>query len=208
MTVEVGIDRLPGWVNRFAGRNEGIAGIEATSEHVTLRATDGTVAEIEVPFAPMNVGTREPIEAVIDHLRGIGAVGIVAVRGGAHSVGVARQGVVIASKTDRAYLQGRTAAGGWSQQRFARRRGNQLTASLNDAADVAARVLLPVFGDLDAVVFAGDSAALLRVLEDRRLEPLKALPRRDFRDIPEPRRTVLDDLAERILVVEITVRSP
>ncbi|MGW0243639.1 Vms1/Ankzf1 family peptidyl-tRNA hydrolase, partial [Micromonospora chalcea] len=32
-------------------------------------------------------------------------------------------------------VQGRTAAGGWSQQRFARRRDNQAKAALGDAAE-------------------------------------------------------------------------
>ena len=89
-------------------------------------------------------GDREPLEALLDHLATLGALGIVLVRGGAHSVGVAATGIVLSSSTDRAYLQGRTAAGGWSQQRFARRRGNQRTASLDSAADTVARVLLPV----------------------------------------------------------------
>ena len=74
------------------------------------------------------------MEALLDHLAGLGALGLILVRGGAHSVGVARDGVVLSSSTDRAYLQGRTAAGGWSQQRFARRRGNQRTASYDSAA--------------------------------------------------------------------------
>ena len=48
----------------------------------------------------------------------------------------------IASKVGSGYVQGRTKAGGWSQQRFARRRANQAHALWNDAADVAARILL------------------------------------------------------------------
>jgi hypothetical protein len=194
-------------VNRFAGRNTGLVGIEATAERVLLRAGDGTTAEIAVPFGPMSVGEREPVEALIAHLEGIVAVGIIAVRAGAHSVGIARAGVVMSSKTERPYVQGRTAAGGWSQQRYARRRGNQLTASLADAADASARVLIPVIGSLDAVVLGGDITALRTVLEDTRLAPLKALAQREFRDIPEPRRSVIDDLAERMFAVEITVRA-
>lgn len=206
ITVEVGIDRVPGWINRFAGRNSGVLTIEATPHLVALRAGDGTTAELAVPFGPMNIGDREPIEALIAHLSGIGAVGIVAVRAGAHSVGIARAGVVVASKTDRPYVQGRTAAGGWSQQRYARRRGNQLTASLDDAATATVRVLGPMISSLDALVLGGDITALRTVLDDSRLAALKSLPQREFRDIPEPRRSVIDDLAERLYAVEITVR--
>jgi Actinobacteria/chloroflexi VLRF1 release factor len=207
IVVEVEPPRLIGWVNRFAGRNDGLAAIEAADDAVTLRAVDGTTALVAVPFPPMSIGAREPLEAVLAHVAGLGAVGILAVRGGAHSVGIARAGVVVSSSTDRAYLQGRTAAGGWSQQRYARRRGNQLTASLADAADAAARVLVPAAKMLDALVVAGDAAGMTRVLTDPRLAPLLDLPRREFRDVPEPRRTLLDDLAVRLLTVEITVRD-
>ena len=41
--------------------------------------------------------------------------------------GVAEGDRLVASKVDSYYVQGRTAAGGWSQQRFARRRENQAT---------------------------------------------------------------------------------
>ncbi len=206
--VEVPMDRIPGWVNRFADRNGGSTTISADQHGVYLRAIDGTVAQLAAPFGPMHIGDREPLEALLDHLSGIGGVGLIAVRGGAHSVGVARDGVVVSSKTDRAYLQGRTAAGGWSQQRFARRRGNQLTASLSDAAATVARILLPVRKDLDALIVAGDAKALATVLNDVRLKSLLSLPRRTFGDIPEPRRSVIDDLAQRMFTVEITIRPP
>ncbi len=71
-----------------------------------------------------------------------------------------------------------------------------------------ARVLLPVVRSLDGLVLGGDITALRRVLEDPRLPDLGALSRREFRDIPEPRRTVVDDLAVRVTAVEITVRPP
>jgi Actinobacteria/chloroflexi VLRF1 release factor len=206
VVVEVGIDRLAGWVTRFGGRNSGLLDMTATPDRILLRAGDGTTADIAVPFGAMSIGSREPLESLITHLRSLGAVGIIAVRAGAHSVGIARAGVVVASKTDRPYVQGRTAAGGWSQQRYARRRGNQLTASLDDAASAAARVLLPATGSLDALILGGDITALRTVLDDPRLVALKALPVREFRDIPEPRRSVIDDLAERMFTVEITVR--
>ncbi len=208
IVVEVPTERLVGWVNRFAGRNEGLAAATADPESVVLTAGDGTTATITVPFPPMSLGHREPIEAVLDHLAGIGTVGVILVRGGAHSAGVVRDGVVLSSSTDRAYLQGRTAAGGWSQQRYARRRGNQLKASRQDAADAAARVLGPIGPTLGALVLGGDAAGVDAVLADPRLAALGELPRRFFGDIPEPRRVVLDAVADRYRSVEITVRPP
>lgn len=204
--VEITPDRLTGWVNRFAVRNGGIADMAADPETVTLTGGDGTSATLRAPFPPMAIGHREPLEALLDHLARIGTVGILLVRGGAHSIGVATAGLVEESSTHRPYLQGRTAAGGWSQQRYARRRGNQLTFSLEHAANLAARVLVPERKRLQALVVGGDRAGIEVVLADSRLRPLADLPRRMFPDVPEPRRAVLDDVAARCLAVEVTIR--
>ena len=65
-------------------------------------------------------------------------------------------------------MQGRTKAGGQSQQRFARRRDNQARQAYEAAADHAARILgrvaLPV-------VTGGDHAAVDEVLADPRSAP-------------------------------------
>ena len=223
--IEVPPDRLVGWVGRFAERNGGLADLLTDGATVQIRGGDGTLARFEVPFGPMTMGSRnsvgsggagsgpcgeqcEPLEAVLDHLAGLGTLGLILVRGGAHSVGVARDGVVLRSSTDRAYLQGRTAAGGWSQQRFARRRGNQRSASLADAADTAARVLTgPDVAGLAGLVLGGDRPALADVLADPRLAALTGLPSRTFADVPEPRRAVLDEVAARSLSVPIVIQS-
>ncbi len=206
--VEISASRVVGWVNRFAGRNSGVSDLMASPDQLEIRAGDGTLAMLEVPFGPMSIGGREPVEALVNHLAGLGLLGLILVRGGAHSIGTAKDGVVLSSSTDRAYLQGRTAAGGWSQQRYARRRGNQLTASLADAASTVERVLLPFADRLGGVVLAGDAAALQRVMSESALQPLAGLPSRMFGDIPEPRRVVLDAVAQRSLVVRILVRTP
>ncbi len=205
--VEISANRIVGWINRFAGRNTGVADLAAHPDRLELVAVDGTTATIEVPFAPMSIGHREPVEALVGHLASVGLLGLILVRGGAHSIGMAMEGVVLSSSTDRAYLQGRTAAGGWSQQRYARRRGNQLTASLKDSVTTIERVLLPLAPRLGGLVLAGDASALRKVLAAPHLDPLTHLPFRMFGDIPEPRRAVLDAVAERSLVVHIVVRT-
>ena len=208
VAVEVPPDRLVGWVNRFAGRNAGVAEVHTDGTMVSVTGGDGTVAVLTVPFGPMPTGGHDPVEALLEHLRDVGSLGIVLVRGGAHSIGVARDGIVLSSSTDRAYLQGRTAAGGWSQQRFARRRENQRSASYGSAAGTAARVLAPVVSSLHGVVLGGDRRGLADVLADPRLDFLSALPSRTFADIGEPRRAVLDEIAARSVSVEITIRRP
>lgn len=215
--VEIPPERLAGWLTRFAGRNAGLQAIVGGPDVVTVTAGDGTRAELAVPFpapagppkpSPLADDPPEPVEALLDHLRGLGALGVVLVRGGAFSVGVVRDGVVLSSSTDRTYLQGRTAAGGWSQQRFARRRGNQRSAGQESAAAVTARILLPVRATLGGLVTGGDRESVAAVLGDTRLRTLADLPRRDFPDLPEPRRSVLDTVAARALTVQITVRPP
>lgn len=206
--VEVAPDRLVAWVNRFVVRNGGLAEINSTPTLVTIRGGDGTTADLAVPYAPMPAGHREPIEALLDHVQGVGALGLVLVRAGAFSVGTCRDRAVLTSSTDRRYVQGRTAAGGTSQQRFARRRSNQRRGSYAAAAEAVNRVLVPIAATLHGVVLAGDRTALAIVMADRRLKDLAALPSRTIPDIGEPRRAVLDAVAARSLDVTITVRPP
>ncbi|MBM9466193.1 acVLRF1 family peptidyl-tRNA hydrolase [Nakamurella leprariae] len=214
--VEVELARVPAWLNRFAGRNDGLADVVADPQRVLALAVDGTTASLAVPFPPMGLGPAdaplEPVEALIAHLERFRTVGVITVRSGAHSVGlardIAREATVTGSSTDRAYVQGRTAAGGWSQQRYARRRTGQRREAMADTADTVARLLVPVARELDALVTAGDTSAVSEVLADRRLAPLLGLPRRHFADIPEPRRAVLDEVAARAGTVEITVVDP
>src|SRR5690606_37774151 len=85
-------------------------------------------------------------------------------------------------KVESWYVQSRTAAGGQSQQRFARRRANQAAAAAGKAADLAVRVLLPVVDELDVVVTGGDKPTVDRILSDPRLAPLRA--RRGSRHLP------------------------
>lgn len=204
--VEIESARLVGWINRFSGRNDGIAAFATTLSSIVVTATDGTTATIAVPFPPMAIGDAEPVEALLAHLARIGATAVILVRAGAFSVGVCADGRVLTSSTDTRYVQGRTAAGGWSQQRYARRRGNQLRDSHRAAADAAHRVLAPAAAALSALVVGGEPGAIRDVLADPRLGFLQDLPRRTFPDIPEPRRAVLDEIAGRCLAVEITVR--
>ena len=67
--IEVEISAQPavvGWINRFAGRNTGVADLAAHPDRLTLIAGDGIcTATVEVPFAPMSIGHREPVEALV-----------------------------------------------------------------------------------------------------------------------------------------------
>src|SRR5690606_42003462 len=121
-------DALP--IYRFADRKDGVVQTEWSPRQVRVTGGNGVVATVPVPFEPLAVepDTRYDglaVEMLVEHMDKPRRIGLVLVRLGAHSVGVAEAGRVVVSRTDRHLVHGRSAAGGWSQQRFARRRSGQ-----------------------------------------------------------------------------------
>jgi peptide subunit release factor 1 (eRF1) len=102
-------------------------------------------------------------------------------------------------------VHGRSAAGGQSQQRFARRREGQARVALGAAADNVVRVLVPEAARLDALVVGGDRSAVDEVLTDRRLAPLLPLVTGRLLDVPDPRLKVLQATPELFRAVRIRV---
>ncbi|MFB9924633.1 acVLRF1 family peptidyl-tRNA hydrolase [Amycolatopsis halotolerans] len=209
--VEVPPERLDGWFARFAERNDGVRTTLLTATEVRITAENGTTAIATVPFGPLPTQGEYPglaVEPLIRHAQTPRLIALLLVRKGGHSLGLAYDGRVVLSRTDRHHVQGRTAAGGWSQQRFARRREGQTRAALHSAAQDACEVLLPRLSEMDAVVLGGDRRALGELRADRRLAKLfdRAEPR--VLEIPEPRREVLAEAAQRARAVELVVREP
>lgn len=205
--VEVPADRVRGWLERFAARHGDVRS-QATGDEVVVTAEDGAVARLAVPFPPMLVDSDAVDGGLLAHLGAPRRIGVLLVRKGGYAVGVVEGGALIASKVGSRHVQGRSAAGGWSQQRFARRREGQAKVALGAAADVAATVLLPEAKRLDAVVTGGDRASVDGVLEDPRLERLRPLVSAYRIDVPEPRRAVLDATVPRLTAVVVTLTDP
>lgn len=212
--VQVEPERLARFLQRFADTHGGAAGTTSGPREVRVGTRDGSVATIPVPFAPLHLrdGAAErpglDVEHLLAHLVTPRTVGLLLVRLGGYSVGVVCDGAVLTAKTGSRPVHGRTAAGGQSQQRFARRREGQARAALQAAADAAARVILPHAAELDGVVLGGDRAALRALGEDRRLAGLLDRAEPWLLDVGEPRRAVLDDAARRVRSVEVQLRSP
>jgi Actinobacteria/chloroflexi VLRF1 release factor len=231
--VEVEPERLLGWFDRFAARHGGLTAVRGTGRDVRVEAADGASAEVVVPFGGLpddvmasaaSAGPGDAVEPATSRLRGeqpadvLDAlhahlavprrIGIVLVRLGGYSIGVAVGGTVETSTTGARPVHGRNRKGGSSSGRFARRRDNQARVALDAAADAVARFLLPVAPTLDAVVLGGDAVALDDLRADRRLAALLARAEPRVLDVPEPRRAVLDEAARRALAVEIVVREP
>ena len=206
--VEVEPERLLGWFARFGERHGGPLAVDGTAVDLRFQAADGATAEVTVPFGGLGAGVGpDPVAALHVHLTAPRRIGIVLVRLGGYSLGVAVGGVVEASTTGSRLVHGRNRKGGSSSGRFARRRDNQARAALDAAAAAVARFLLPVADTLDAVVLGGDTAALDELRADRRLTALLARAEPRVLDVPEPRRAVLDDAARRALSVEIVVHD-
>jgi hypothetical protein len=203
--VEVAPERLERWVAGFVERHGAIALAPAPDGALGLAAFDGARAELHrPPGVPDAVDLPDFVAAAARPRR----LGILLARRGAVAVGLAEGNRLIASKVDTHYVQGRTAAGGWSQQRFARRRANQARASADDAGDLAARLLLPAAGSLAAVVAGGDRRTVDAILADKRLAPLAALRADRLLDVPEPRHAVLVTAVAAARAVRIRVLDP
>jgi hypothetical protein len=187
-------DRLPRWLAGFAERHGPVVEVVAP-DTVTFRAADGAEALLEVPFPPLTGD-------LVEHVQRPRTVGVLLVRKGGWAVGVFAGDDLVDSKVGSRHVQGRTAAGGWSQQRFARRREGQAAEATRAAADTAARVLLA--HRLDAVVTGGDRGMVDDVLQDPRLRDLVVTGR--LLDVPDPRLAVLRSVPYR--EVWIRVREP
>ncbi|RRO18099.1 hypothetical protein EIL87_07520 [Saccharopolyspora rhizosphaerae] len=209
--VEVAPDRVAGWFERFASSHGGAASTRLQPREVLVTAEDGATARVAVPFGEIPPPHGEQpglaVSSLVEHVTAARRIGLVLVRLGAHSVGVAVDGVVESSSTDRHLVHGRNKAGGWSQQRFARRREGQSARSLAAAADAVARTLLPVADELDGLVLGGDRTALRALAEDSRLTSLFDRAEERVLDVAEPRRAVLDEAAKRAVAVEVEVRD-
>ncbi|WP_337918200.1 acVLRF1 family peptidyl-tRNA hydrolase [Actinopolymorpha pittospori] len=213
----VGPERLDRWLAGFFERHGGAAevgehtggdAVRASAETVTFVAADGARAECTVPFPPLRANPALPDAGLVGHATRDRRVGVLLVRMGGYAAGVFVGRRLEVSKVGARLVQGRTAAGGWSQQRFARRREKQAREAFEAAADVVARVLLPHAADLDAMVVGGDRRAVAQVLEDARLAPLRTLVTGPHLHVPDPKLAVLRNTPEEFRAVRIRLTQP
>jgi hypothetical protein len=223
--VEVPPDRLPGWVDGFATRHGGITVTPANAEEspdggeVVFLGTDGAVALCQVPFPPLTAaleaGAGEALahkagELIAAHALADRTVAVLLVRLGGYAAGVFTGPAprLAASKVGSRLVHGRSAAGGTSQHRFARRREKQATEALSAAADTAAAVFGPYTNQIDAVVLGGDRRAVAGLRDDPRLRPYFALAVDRFLTVPDPRLTVLRASPRQFRAARIRLTGP
>lgn len=218
--VEVAPERLAGWVERFsAGRGE-VSWRIAVDEAGTGRAwvgeaADGSWARLEGWGAVTGEWSPDQLAPEASWLAPPGPLLVMLARRGGYAVAVAsRSGALAAHKVGTRHVQSRTAAGGWSQQRFARRRANQADALVEAVAGHAVRVLETgeesAGEQVAALVLGGEPQLVDQTLSELPRpvqERLAGLPRRELRDLPDPRRAVLDDAVRRALAVRVEVHN-
>ncbi|MDP3894857.1 acVLRF1 family peptidyl-tRNA hydrolase [Nocardioides sp.] len=179
--------RVARWVANFADRHGTTTlGVAAGALHGT--AEDGSTFEAVLPFAAAYDSAAE-VDAFLATLRVPARWGVLLVRKGGFAIARLEGERLVESKVGQRHVQGRTKAGGQSQQRFARRRDNQARQAYEAAAGHAARILT---GPLEALVTGGDHAAVEAVLEDQRLRHLAERVVPPWFPVPDPRRAVLD----------------
>ncbi|MER7007475.1 acVLRF1 family peptidyl-tRNA hydrolase [Dactylosporangium sp. NPDC000555] len=184
--VEISPERLRGWLDGFYGRHQG-----ADEDGLVLTgANNGDKATLHPPPGLDGVADAD---ALLAGLAVPPRIGLLLARKGAVAAGIADGTTITASKVERFHVHGRTAAGGWSQQRYARRRDNQADAVAGKSADIAARVLLPEAGSLAALVCGGDRGMIDAILADRRLAALEGLRHPRLLEVAEPRLAVLEE---------------
>jgi hypothetical protein len=196
--VDVAPERLDRWLENFGARHG-----EWSAEGLEITAADGASATFTPPPGAQATDLATLAETARHHRR----LGFLLARKGAVAIGIAEGTTLTASKVDTHYVQGRTAAGGWSQQRFARRRDNQAKAAADDGAGIAERILLPRVRDLTALITGGDHTAVDAILSSPRLAPLRPLLHDRFLDVPEPRRTVLEDAVTQARALRVLIRD-
>jgi hypothetical protein len=180
---------------------DGSARIEVADETIVVRPPFGLAHEGE--YEVVRLGPLFEALAA-DHV-----VAALLVRLGGYAVGVFDGERLVASKVGSRFVKGRHKKGGSSSTRFRRRRDEQARALIEEAAEVAVRVLEPWRDRVEFAALGGDRAAVDRVLAARpELGWLaeKALAR--FFAVPEPRQAVLERLPYELYAAELTEEAP
>jgi hypothetical protein len=174
--------RWPRWVANFGERHGG-AQLTVVAGVLAGRAQDGSRFEAALPFGLEHAGAPDDFagaaEAPADW-------GVLLVRKGGFAIARMHGDRMAEHKIGQRHVQGRTKAGGQSQQRFARRRDNQARQAYEAAAGHAARLLSGV----PLLVVGGDHAAIDAVLPEAGLAEVTVVE--PWLPVPDPKRAILD----------------
>jgi hypothetical protein len=205
-TVLVPTPRLARWFENFATRH-GPFRLATHDGRLVAAAEDGAVATATLPFDRRYAGP--PDVATFAHAASSPVRwGLLLVRKGGFAVAAGTTERPDLSKVGRRHVQGRTKAGGQSQQRFARRRDNQARQAFEAAADHAHRLLVAGSAAPDVLVCGGDRSAVEEVLGDPRLREVAAARAELWLPVAEPKRAVLDQAIADAWSATVRVTEP
>ena len=179
---------------------DGAVRIEAAGEVITVRP----------PFGLPHAGEYDVVrlEPLFEALAADHVVAALLVRLGGYAVGVFEGERLVASKVGSRFVKGRHKKGGSSSGRFRRRREEQARELIDEAAEVAARVLEAWRDRVQFVALGGDRTAVDRVLAaSPELGWLseRALPR--FFTVRDPRQAVLQRLPYDLYSAELSMEG-
>jgi hypothetical protein len=179
---------------------DGAVRIEAADEVITVRP----------PFGLPHAGEYEVVrlEPLFHALAADHVVAALLVRLGGYAVGVFDGERLVTSKVGSRFVKGRHKKGGSSSGRFRRRREEQARELIDEAAEVAARVLEAWRDRVQFVALGGDHTAVDRVLAaSPELGWLseRALPH--FFTVRDPRQAVLQRLPYDLYSAELSMEG-
>jgi hypothetical protein len=190
--------RIERWVANFETRH-GTTQLVVRDGALTGVSEDGSDFAARLPFSGVYAGQPDPV-AFAAAVAPPALWGVLLVRKGGFAVARLAGDRIVESKVGQRHVQGRTKAGGQSQQRFARRRDNQARQAYEAAADHAARILQP-----GPLVTGGDHGAVEEVLTNPRLRGLTVVE--PWLPVADPRRSVLDQAVADAQAVRVEVTN-
>ena len=195
--------RVERWTANFAHRH-GATTLSVRGGSLAGLAADGSTFATRLPFATTYAGAAD-VEAFMAAITTPDHWGVLLVRKGGFAVARLEHENIVESKVGQRHVQGRTKAGGQSQQRFARRRENQARAAYEAAADHAVRILGPGLDKRFLVVTGGDHTAVGEVLEDPRLKSVTVVE--PWLPVPDPKRGILEQAVNDAMAVRVEVSN-
>jgi Actinobacteria/chloroflexi VLRF1 release factor len=236
--IDVAPERFPGWIASFGERHgvvsvaPGEPAVFAAADGAVARChapfppvagLGGTPAPDQADPDQADPDQADPDQADPDqadpdqaarliaaHAAAGRTVGVLLVRLGGYAAGVFAGAPprLAASKVGSRLVHGRSAAGGQSQQRFARRREKQAAEALAAAADTAAAVFGRYGRPLDALVLGGDRRAVAGLRDDPRLRGYFGVAVQRFLTVPDPRLAVLRETPRQFRAVRVQLTEP
>lgn len=191
--------RFARWVSNFVTAHG--ATVHSAGPGLEGRAEDGSWFRASLPFGTVYDGPAE-VSDFLDAWTAPADWGLLLARRGGYAVARLHGERIVSSKVGQRHVQGRTKAGGQSQQRFARRRDNQARVAWQAAAEHAGTHLAGLRGPLTV---GGDHAGVVAVVE---MAGLEDLPQHWISDVPgTPRRASLEAAVADALSLAVEVHN-